>query len=77
MKEEFMGNFKLIHGCISLDERITSRDISHPEFFKTSSEAVESLREHGNFYATIGYKVWFSRIEKWNEEEKIYKIVKN
>lgn len=72
MEQEFKGKFQLSHGCISLDEKITSRDMGSPEYFGTKFEAEKSLKDHATFYHSTGYKVWFSKIQEWNPEKKEY-----
>lgn len=57
MGQEFKGKFQLIHGCISLDKRLTSKDVAFPEYFETKPQAEKALREHAEFYRSIGYKV--------------------
>lgn len=61
---ELLKEFRLIHGCISKDQRITSRDISNPQYFDTLDEARLSLRKQEDFYNTIGYKIWFARFAR-------------
>ena len=60
---------QLTHGCISLDDRLTSRDSAQPEYFDSREDAQRSLDAHSRFYRSIGYKVWFSNIQEWNGTE--------
>lgn len=68
-----LKEFCLVHGCISRDERITSRDISQPQYFDTLEEARQKLREHEEFYSTMGYKIWFARFLR-RDGDKYVKI---
>lgn len=72
MRQEFKGKFQLNHGCVRLDETITSRDNVYTEYFDTEPEAKQSLQQHSQFYERIGYKVLFSNIREWDPEKKKY-----
>lgn len=61
---EPLKEFRLIYGCISKDNRITSRDISNPQYFDTLDKARLELEEHKKFYNTIGYKIWFAEFAR-------------
>ena len=66
-----LKKIRLIHGCISQDERITSRDTGLPQYFDTLDEARENLREQEDFYRRSGYKVWFASFARREGNEYV------
>ena len=75
MEQEFKGRIELTHGCISQDERLTSRDMDNPAYFETEQQARARLQEHSDFYRSIGYKIWFSHIRKWDPKTRTYEEI--
>lgn len=72
MKEEFKKRFRLLHGCIRKDDSITSRDTYQYQYFDTKDQVEAELQKHSDFYYSIGYKIWFSRIAEWNADKECY-----
>lgn len=56
---ETSGKFTLHHGCHR--GTITSRDSTSAEY-DTYLEAYSAYLDHREFYASIGYKIWFAEI---------------
>jgi len=77
MGNDFKGNFRLTHGCIREDNSITSRDVASPEYFATQSKTEDSLSKQSRFYNSIGYKIWWSNIKRWNPEKEFYETPKS
>jgi len=66
-----MKKFRLTHGCIRNDNRITSRDTSFPEYHDTREQAESALARHAEGYGRSGYKIWFAHLDERHGEEYI------
>lgn len=66
MDETNHPRFKWSHGCISLDEKVTSRDSATPEYFKNEEELKKAIASQLQNYHSMGYKFWYSIIEEWD-----------
>lgn len=56
------GKWILKHGCWRLND-IASREHAETERFDTRDQAIEALDNHEIRYRSLGYSVWFSKIE--------------
>lgn len=57
-----MKGYKLQYGIWDFNHSITSRDISTSHIYETMDELNKELEENKQFYASIGYELWFKNI---------------
>lgn len=63
----------LEHGCHK--GTLTSRDIGEPSEHDTKEAAIEAYQKHRQFYASVGYQIWYARIT--SPDGKIYNLELN
>lgn len=61
--------FRVDYGCISLDDRLDSRDVGESEFFDTPRQVNEFLDQRKLDFDRLGYKLWAVSINQWTGKE--------